>query len=121
MNHDLDPVVGGWYRNPNTGELLKVIAVDEDSEVVELQHIDGDLEEFDASAWHDLHLEPTEAPEDWTDTADDVESDDLGYEQRGESLVKNATTEGWEDESLGDDDTEWSKGAAAEDADDHEP
>jgi uncharacterized protein DUF6763 len=117
MSDDLDPVVGGWYRNPDTGELLKVIAVDPDSEVVELQHLDGDLEEFDASAWNDLKLEPAEPPEDWTDAADDVESDDLGYEYRGETLVKNPPTEGREDKDGG----EWSEGAAADSADDHEP
>jgi hypothetical protein len=56
--------------------------VDEDKETVEIQHLDGDIEEFDVDGWAELDLELTEEPEGWSgskaekDAEDDDEDED---------------------------------------------
>jgi hypothetical protein len=73
------PVVSQWYKHRDKGYQFQVISIDE--ETVELQHFDGDLEELDRDAWYELDIEPIEPPEDWTGPMDDIELDDLGYEE----------------------------------------
>ncbi len=46
-----------------TRETFQVLKVDEDKETVEIQHLDGDIEEFDVDGWAELDLELTEEPE----------------------------------------------------------
>lgn len=79
MQDDIEPVVGTWYQRVKAGEIFQVVAVDEESGLIETQHFDGDLEEIDLEAWYAEDLEVAEAPEDWTGPVDDVEKDDLGY------------------------------------------
>jgi hypothetical protein len=79
MKNELEPIVGGWYRHTDKGQMFRVVAVDEDAETIEIQHFDGDVEEIDFYAWPDLELEPAEEPEDWTGPVDVAETDDLGY------------------------------------------
>lgn len=81
MAHDLDPVVEQWYRQLEKGQEFKVTNVDEDNELVEIQHYDGDIQEINFDEWLELDLELTETPEDWTAPMDNVEYDDLGYEE----------------------------------------
>jgi hypothetical protein len=45
----LDPVVGNWYRSH--GQLFEVVATDEDEQLIEIQHADGDVEEMDFEDW----------------------------------------------------------------------
>ncbi|RPI58770.1 MAG: hypothetical protein EHM50_10175 [Lysobacterales bacterium] len=81
MSTDLDPIVGNWYRYAGKGGLFRVVAVDEDRDLLEIQHFDGDVEELERSGWADLDVEAAEPPEDWTGPVDDVETDDLGYSE----------------------------------------
>lgn len=79
MNHK--PIVNQWYRHLDKGQRFFVTAVDEEDGTVEIQHFDGDVEEFDTSEWHQQKIEPIEQPEDWTGPVDDIERDDLGYSE----------------------------------------
>jgi hypothetical protein len=79
MDSQLDPIIGNWYRHLDKGQMFRVIAVDESDATIELQHFDGDIEEASLVAWHEMDLEVSEAPEDWTGPMDDIEQDDLGY------------------------------------------
>jgi hypothetical protein len=97
---DVDPIIGNWYRNQETGNDFEVVALDEDAQTIEIQYFDGELEELDLDTWYDLPIEAIEAPEDWSGPFDELESDDLGYDE-GEEESENATGE--EDE-LGDED-----------------
>jgi hypothetical protein len=104
MDTDLDPIVGNWYRPLDKGQIFRVLAFDEERNIVEIQHFDGDLEEMDASAWFDLEIEPVEAPEDWAGPLDGVEADEVRYiddekEWRGD--------ESPDDDDDDDDDDEW--------------
>ena len=81
MANNRKPIVNQWYRHIDKGQRFFVTAVDEDENTVEIQHFDGDIEEFDRNEWYELKIEPIEQPEDWTGPVDDVERDDLGYSE----------------------------------------
>jgi hypothetical protein len=98
---DVDPIIGNWYRNQETGNDFEVVALDEDAQTIEIQYFDGELEELDLDAWYELAIESIEAPEDWSGPFDELESDDLGYEEEGE---EGSGTEGGNEEELSDED-----------------
>ncbi len=81
---DVDPIIGNWYRNEETGNDFEVVALDEDAQTVEIQYFDGELEELELDAWYELPIEAIEAPEDWSGPFDEMEPDDLGYEEEEE-------------------------------------
>lgn len=85
MPHVGKPVVSQWYRHLDKGQEFHVTAIDDDAGTVEVQHFDGDLEEFEFEDWSRLDIEPIETPEDWTGPMDDIELDDLGYSETGMS------------------------------------
>lgn len=76
MGRDHNPVPGQWYESLDDQETFRVVSVDEDSELVELQYEDGDVEEIDYETWQELDLELTQQPEGWSDSDDDDEDDD---------------------------------------------
>ncbi|MFO1422853.1 MAG: DUF6763 family protein [Candidatus Competibacteraceae bacterium] len=41
---DVDPIIGNWYRNQETGNDFEVVALDEDAQTIEIQYFDGELE-----------------------------------------------------------------------------
>jgi len=77
MNSEVDPIVGNWYQHLDKGQAFQVVSVDEDADLVEIQHYDGDVEEMDFDAWYRLEIQPIEAPENWSGPMDVVEMDDL--------------------------------------------
>ena len=83
MVNELDPIVGNWYRHLDKGQMFKVVALDQTTALVELQHFDGDIEEVDLATWRGTDLEIAAAPEDWSGAVDVVERDDLGYSETG--------------------------------------
>ncbi len=50
--------------------------MDEDSELVEIEYLDGDIEELDIEAWHEMDLERIEQPEGWSESDEDDDEDD---------------------------------------------
>lgn len=82
MSRDFEPAVGQWYENAEENESFRVISVDEDAELVEIEYLDGDVEELDMDTWAEFDLEKTEVPEGWSgadlnaDEDDDDEEDD---------------------------------------------
>jgi hypothetical protein len=79
MSYDMDPIVGNWYQHVDKGLDFEVVAVDEQAASVEIQYVDGSLDEISLDDWYELDLEPAEPPEDWTGPLDDVETDDTDY------------------------------------------
>ena len=129
MAHDLQPIVGNWYKHLDKGQLFRVIDIDEDNDVIEIQHFDGDLEQFESSDWFEMDLERAAEPEDWTGPIDDVERDDLGYTETDMSdkdwrkalAEEKDSKEEWEDESPEDEDDEWGDGEPSEENYESEP
>ncbi|HKU90073.1 MAG TPA: DUF6763 family protein [Steroidobacteraceae bacterium] len=82
MSREYAPVPGKWFENKEEDETFRVLSVDEDDELVEIEYLDGEIEELDLDTWHELDLEPTEEPEGWSDEADedDDEEDDEDFD-----------------------------------------
>lgn len=76
---ELDPIVGNWYKNLETRVQFEVVAIDEHAQTVEIQYFEGEVEEIDIDAWNEMALEAIEPPEDWSGAFEDLERDDLGY------------------------------------------
>jgi hypothetical protein len=77
MKNEADPIVGNWYQHLDKGQAFQVVAVDEDTGTVELQHFDGDVEGIELDAWYRLPVELIEEPENWSGPLDVGEMDDL--------------------------------------------
>ena len=77
VSRDYEPVPGQWYENLEEEESFRVLSVDEDSELLEIEYLDGDIEEIDLETWHEMDLERIEEPEGWSESDDeDTEEED---------------------------------------------
>ena len=78
MGREYEPTVKQWYEDLENDETFQVLKVDEDKETVEIQYLDGEIEELDIDSWAELDLELTEEPEGWSgsDAEEDDEEDD---------------------------------------------
>jgi uncharacterized protein DUF6763 len=91
VSRDYEPVAGQWYENLEEEESFRVLSVDEDSELIEIEYLDGDIEEIDLETWHEMDLDRIEEPEGWSESDDEDEAED---------------DEDWEEEEEDDDDDE---------------
>jgi hypothetical protein len=76
VSRDYEPVPGQWYENLEEEEQFRVLSMDEDSELLEIEYLDGDIEEIDLETWHEMDLERIEEPEGWSESDDEDESED---------------------------------------------
>jgi hypothetical protein len=97
MSRDHNPVPGKWYESLDDEEVFRVLSVDEDAELIELQYEDGDVEEIDYETWQELDLELTEQPEGWSDDEDEDEDDE-------EELDEDEDDDDWDDDEDEDED-----------------
>ena len=77
MGRDYEPVKGQWYENLEDEESFRVLTVDEDGELVEIEYLDGDIEELDLDAWHEMDLERIDEPEGWAGGSGDEDDESL--------------------------------------------
>ncbi len=91
MPNELDPIPDQWYSHLDKGQRFYVTAIDELNATVEIQHFDGDIEEFSLEEWRELNIELCEAPENWAGALDITEQDDFGTE------ITDTTPEDWRD------------------------
>jgi hypothetical protein len=92
VSRDYEPVAGQWYENLEEEEQFRVLSVNEDSELVELEYLDGDIEEIDIETWHEMDLEKIKEPEGWSKSDDEDEAEE---------------DEDWEEDDDEDDDDDW--------------
>ena len=59
------PVVGNWYQETEQGSIFEVVAYDEEEQTVEIQHLDGEVEEYELDTWREMTITGIEPPEDW--------------------------------------------------------
>ena len=100
MSRDFEPAVGQWYENVEENEQFRVIAVDEDAELVEIEYLDGDIEELDMDTWAEFDLEKIEQPEGWSGA--DLGGDDDDDDDEDEDEEEDDWDE--DDDDLDDDD-----------------
>jgi hypothetical protein len=104
---DYDPVQGQWYEDLEENEIFRVLSVDPDEEIIELQYENGDIEEIDLDTWHELDLERAEEPEGW---ASDEEEDEEEEEEDEEDWDEDEDDDDWDDDDddLDDEDDDYS-------------
>jgi hypothetical protein len=76
VGRDYDPAPGQWYENAEEEETFQVLSVDEDSELIEIQYLDGDIEEIDLETWAEMDLEKVDEPEGWSGSEADEEEEE---------------------------------------------
>lgn len=105
MARDYDPVQGKWYEDLEENEVFKVLSVDPDQELVEVQYENGDIEEIDLDTWHELDLELSQEPEGWA--SDDEEEEEEDDEEDEDEDDWDEDDDDWDDDDeddLDDDD-----------------
>jgi hypothetical protein len=78
MNVRLIAAPGQWYLDRENGDTFQVVSVNEDDGSIDIQYVDGSLEEKSLEEWASIELESREQPEDWVGPFDDLESDEIG-------------------------------------------
>jgi hypothetical protein len=76
VSRDNEPVKGQWYENVEDEETFRVLSVDEDAEMIEIEYLDGEIEELDLEEWHEFDLELIDEPEGWSEDDDEEEDED---------------------------------------------
>jgi hypothetical protein len=97
------PMEGMWYRAAGFPQAFQVVAVDRDSESVDIETFDGTVDEWTLAHWAQLNPESCEAPQDGSgpydsrdggidDLADEaialVEPIERAHEQADEDLLE---------------------------------
>ena len=96
MSRDYEPVPGQWYENLEDEESFRVLTVDEDSELVEIEYLDGEIEEIDLETWHEMDLDQIDEPEGWAESDEEEEEEEEDDEDDWD-----------EDEDEDDEDDDW--------------
>jgi segregation and condensation protein B len=96
---DYDPVQGQWFEDLEENEIFKVLSVNPDEEIIEVQYENGDIEEIDLDTWHELDLERAQEPEGWASDDDDEEEED-----EDEDDDEDLDDDDWDDDE---DDDDW--------------
>lgn len=100
MSRDYEPVPGQWYENLEDEESFRVLTVDEDSELVEIEYLDAEIEEIDLETWHEMDLERIDEPEGWAESAEKEEDEDEDEEEEEDE----DEDDDWDDDDDEDDD-----------------
>jgi hypothetical protein len=101
VSRDYEPVPGQWYENLEDEESFRVLTVDEDSELVEIEYLDGEIEEIDLETWHEMDLEQTDEPEGWAESQKEEDEEDEEEEEDEED------EDDWDEDEDDDEDDDW--------------
>jgi hypothetical protein len=102
---DYDPIQGQWFEDLEENEIFRVLSVDPDEEIVEVQYENGDIEEMDLDTWHELDLERAQEPEGWAsddDDDDEEEEDEEDWDDEDDDDLDDD-----DDDDLDDDDDDY--------------
>jgi len=102
VTRDYEPVVGQWYENIDENDSFRVLSMDEDTELVEVEYLDGDIEEIDLDTWAEFNLEKIDQPEGWSG-ADIVKDDE---EDEDEDEDEDLDDDDWDDDEEDEDEDE---------------
>ena len=98
MAREYEPVVGQWYENIDDNESFRVLSVDADAELVEIEYLDGDIEEMDLDTWQELDLEMVETPEGWSGNDVDDEEEDDDWDEDEDEDEDDDEDDDWDDD-----------------------
>ena len=91
MGRDYEPVPGQWYENIEEDESFRVLSVDEDSELLEIEYLDGDIEELDLDTWHEMDLEKIAGARGLVRSDDEEEEDEEGTRMKTRTRTRTTT------------------------------
>jgi hypothetical protein len=63
------PIEGGWYET-DTGEVFMVMKADHANGLIDVQYLNGNVDQFDREVWAGLGLMEIEPPDEWRETMD---------------------------------------------------
>jgi uncharacterized protein DUF6763 len=101
---EYEPVAGQWYENIDENDSFRVLSVDEDSELIEIEYLDGDIEELDLDTWQELDLNKIEQPEGWS--ASEAKDEDEEDEKEDEDWDEDEDDDEDDDEDWDEDEEE---------------
>lgn len=101
MAREYEPAAGQWYENLEENESFRVLSVDEDAETIEIEYLDGDIEEIDLDTWAELDLDKVDEPEGWAGANEDDDDDDEEEEEE-----EDLDDDDWDDDD-DEDDEDW--------------
>ena len=70
------------------GQQFMIVDIDNEKELIEIQHVDGDIEEISFSEWCGMKIVTGSEPENWSGT---IEVDDYG------TNITNTNPEEWDE------------------------
>jgi hypothetical protein len=73
MPNELVPATGSWYEL-DTGEVFTVTGLDLPRGVIDVEYLDGRVDQLDPATWQSLDLIEVEIPEDWHGSIEDFVS-----------------------------------------------
>jgi hypothetical protein len=101
VRQSLMPAVGEWYLDSETEEEFEVVDLDEESGLIELQYLNGEIGELDLEEWESLELSKIEPQEDWTAALEPLEEGDAGYDAESfEQPSQHKPLPGYEQEDV---------------------
>lgn len=77
------PSIDVWYKT-STGDIFEVVAVDPQDDSIEIQYLDGSLEELDSDAWQSVEPKVIDPPH---ETMGDDYEERAGFEEDYHELV----------------------------------
>jgi hypothetical protein len=106
VSRDYEPVASQWYENLEEEEQFRVLSVDEDSELIEIEYLDGDIEELDVEAWHEMDLERIAEPEGWAASQAEEEEEEEEEDDEDDDDWDEDEEDDEDDEDLDEDEIE---------------
>lgn len=98
MAREFEPVVGQWYENIDENESFRVLSVDEDAELIEIEYLDGDIEEIDVDTWAEFDLDKIEQPEGWSGADVGVKDKDKDKDKDKKDDDDDDEDDDWDDD-----------------------
>lgn len=100
MAWDAEPVVGQWYRHLDKDYEFKVVSMDENEGIVEIQYLDDEVEQLDIDSWYEWDIEPIAPYDKVIRTRDGLPIDDDIDNLSGNSDVDSVGEDEDEDDDL---------------------
>lgn len=74
----LRPIIGQWYYDRTNDREFEVLNIDKEEGILEIQYLEGEVEEVDLDTWEDMNLAKIAEPAEWDHDGEDKEElDDL--------------------------------------------
>lgn len=70
--HKSIPIIDSWYKDTESDLEFKVVAIEGNDDLIEVQYVNGDIGEYDKEGWYNSTFDYIDEPVDWTESFDDT-------------------------------------------------